>query len=316
MNTEFSIQNLTIGNSQKPIFVAEIGLNHNNDLAIAQKTIEAARQAGAHAVKFQSYITEKFIDFQNEQAKFLFDIFKKYQLSESMHRELKKIAEDNGLLFFSTPLCAGSLQFLVDDLQVAVLKIASGDLVNRPLLTQAAKSGLPLFLSTGAGTFSEVVRAVEYLQELKLENLCLFHCVSLYPTGADKVNLNTLSLYRDMYSFPLGFSDHSAGYLAAALSIAMGASVIEKHFTLDKNLEGPDHQISLNPQEFQAMVEHSEQAALMLGNKEKVLHKQEKDGWFFGRRSMYPSAEKSIPLRPALHLKDKDYLDSWQGAET
>ncbi|MEM7181860.1 MAG: N-acetylneuraminate synthase family protein [Spirochaetota bacterium] len=311
MNQMFQIDNLTIGDSRKPVFVAEIGLNHNNDLNIAQKTIEKAAKIGAHAVKFQSYITEEFIDSQNPEAKFLFDIFKKYELSEKMHRDLQKTAQENGVLFFSTPLCNSSVD-LLDSLQVPAIKIASGDIVNKPLLQRVAKVNVPIFLSTGAAEFYEVVRAVEELKQQELENLCLFHCISLYPTPFDKLNLKSLELYRDMYQIPIGFSDHSQGYLAPSVATALGACVIEKHFTLDKELEGPDHGISASPEEFAEMILHCNQVAEMLGEKEKVPWKQEVDGRFFGRRSMYKREQGDIPLRPAMHLRVDDWKSSWE----
>ena len=311
MNQKFQIDNLIVGDNHKPVYVAEIGLNHNNDLNIAQKTIENAAKAGAHAVKFQSYITEEFIDLQNPDAKFLYDIFKKYELSEKIHFDLQKTAKDNGVLFFSTPLCNSSVD-LLESLQVPVIKIASGDIVNRPLLQRVSQTNIPVFLSTGAAEFYEVVRAVEELKQRKLENLCLFHCVSLYPTPTDKLNLKSLELYQDMYQIPIGFSDHSQGYLAPSVAIALGASVIEKHFTLDKKLDGPDHSISASPEEFAEMVSHCDRVAEMLGSKEKVPWQQEVEGRFFGRRSMYQRSDDEIPLRPAMHIRDEGWKSSWE----
>lgn len=150
---EFSIASkLDLGPEHPPIVVAEIGLNHNNDEEIGKKTIAAAKKAGAQAVKFQSYVTEEFIDVHNPEAKVLVDIFKKYELSETMHKKFQKTAEEEGLIFFSTPLCISSLNLLIG-LKVPLIKIASGDVTNKTLLLETAKSKLPVILSSGAADF-------------------------------------------------------------------------------------------------------------------------------------------------------------------
>lgn len=310
---KFTLHDRTIHKSETPFIVAEIGLNHNNDLEIAKKTIQAAKKAGADAVKFQSYITDEFIDPTNAEAKFLFDIFKQYELTESMHRAVKKTADEEGIVFFSTPLCNSIVDLLVD-LKVPVLKIASGDIVNASLLKKCASAKLPLFVSTGAADFYEVVRAVEYLDSLKADKLCLMHCVSLYPTPIDKLNLNTINLYSSMYNFPIGFSDHSAGTLGASIAVAYDACVIEKHFTLDRALPGPDHGISVNPDELKELVVSCRSAFEMKGSKEKILTEQEFSGRFYGRRSLYknPIDKEPIALRPALHTKDKSVREAWE----
>ncbi len=303
---------LTIGENEKPFIVAEIGLNHNNDLELGKQTIQAAKKSGANAVKFQSYRTEEFIDKNNVEAKFLFDIFKQYELSEKFHREFQKTAIEEGLEFFSTPLCSSAVDLLVS-LNVPILKIASGDLVNSQLLEKCAFTKLPIFLSTGASEFFEIVRSLEYLKSLSVKQLCLFHCVSLYPAPTEVLNLKTIQLLKKIVSCPVGFSDHSSGFLGAAIAIGLGASVIEKHFTMDKKLPGPDHTISADPNEFQEMVNHCLMAYQMRGNERFVPEQKEIEGRFFGRRSLYPSNNNSswIPLRPAIHLKDKAFLESW-----
>lgn len=299
-----------VGSENKPFLVAEIGLNHNNDSEIGKRTIEAAAKSGANAVKFQSYVTEEFIDSDNKEAKFLFDIFKKYELSEKKHIEFQKAALDEGLVFFSTPLCNSSVD-LLSDLNVPILKVASGDIVNYPLLKRCASKGIPIFLSSGAADLFETVRAVEYLDSVQAKNLCLLHCISMYPTPSESVNIGTLDLFKDMFDFPIGFSDHSPGFLASAIAITHGASVIEKHFTLDKNLPGPDHSISLNPDEFKLLSINCNDAFSMKGKKEKIVHQKEIDGRFYGRRSMYFRASGPIALRPAIHIKDSNIPDAW-----
>lgn len=302
---------IKIGKDEKPFIVAEIGLNHNNDLEIGKRTIQAAKSSGANAVKFQSYITEEFIDKNNTESKFLFEIFKQYELDEKFHKEFQKTANDEGIVFFSTPLCSSSVDLLVS-LNVPILKIASGDLVNSQLLEKCASTKLPIFLSTGASEFYEIMRSIEFLKSLSVTELCLFHCVSMYPTPIENLNLKTIQLFQKILSCPIGFSDHSAGYLGAALAVGLGCSVIEKHFTLDKNLQGPDHSISANPEELKQLVEHCHLAYQMKGHERFVPEKAEIQGRFFGRRSLYKTDKNDwIPLRPAMNLKDKKFLDSW-----
>lgn len=301
-----------VSKDKPPYIVAEIGLNHNNDLEIGKRTIEAAHKAGASAVKFQSYITEEFIDSKNPEAKFLYDIFKQYELSEKYHIEFQKTAQNLGIDFFSTPLCESSVDLLYS-MNVPVIKIASGDIVNAQLLAKSAATGIPIFLSTGAASFEEVVRAVDFLQLYNVKELCLTHCVSMYPTPPSQLNLKTIKLYQDIYPCPVGFSDHSEGYLAASIAVAYNASMIEKHFTLDKSLPGPDHTISSNPEELNQLVENCMVAFSMKGEHQKAPTQSEVAGRFFGRRSLYTSSSgQMIALRPALHVKDNSYLDSWK----
>ncbi len=309
---EININGRVISKNHKPLLVAEIGLNHNNDLEIGKRTIAAAKKAGVDAVKFQSYITEEFIDPRSSDAKFLFDIFKQYELSENFHREFQKAAEEEGLIFFSTPLCVSSVDLLVN-LKVPVLKIASGDIVNSELLEKCAASGLPMFVSTGAADLHEVTRAIEFLDSQKVSEICLMHCVSLYPTPPENLNLKTIQLFSSMYDFPIGFSDHSAGSLGAAIAIGYDACIIEKHFTLDKTLPGPDHTISVNPEEMRLLADNCDLAFKMKGDKVKKVTEAEFNGRFFGRRSLYLHEQKAKPIamRPALHVKDDYSVDAW-----
>lgn len=310
--TEINISGRRISQNHKPFLVAEIGLNHNNDLDVGKRTIAAAKKAGVDAVKFQSFITEEFIDPRSSDAKFLFDIFKQYELSEYFHREFQKIAHEEGLVFFSTPLCVSSVDLLVQ-LKVPVLKIASGDIVNSELLEKVATTGLPLFVSSGAADLHEVTRAIDFLESKKVSEICLMHCVSLYPTPPENLNLKTIQLFSSMYNFPIGFSDHSAGTLGAAIAIGYEACVIEKHFTLDKKLPGPDHTISVNPEEMKLLVDNCNLAFQMKGEKTKKVTDAEFNGRFFGRRSLYLHEQKAKPIamRPAVHIKDDYSVDAW-----
>lgn len=306
---DFHIGNKIITRNSSPYLVAEIGLNHNANLEIGKRTIEKAKESGAHAVKFQTYRTEEFIDAKNPDVKFLFDIFKQYELDETFHREFQKTALDLGLDFFSTPLCDSAVD-LLSSLNVPVYKIASGDIVNLSLLNKVINTGKPIIVSTGAAIPEEVIRAISKFQDEKVE-VCLLHCVSMYPTPLDKVNLQSISYYLDTTDFVVGFSDHSDGTLASSLAIGFGAVVIEKHFTLDRNLEGPDHTISMDPVSFRKLADDTKQSYQMRGVYGKNTHPEETSGWFYGRRSLYKQKQSVISLRPALHTKDNTVLNSW-----
>ncbi|MCE9500569.1 MAG: N-acetylneuraminate synthase family protein [Leptospira sp.] len=312
-NENFQLtDSIKIGRHEKPFVVAEIGLNHNNDADLGKRIIKEAKRAGVSAVKFQSYITEEFIDQNNPEARFLFDIFKNYELSEQLHRDFQKTAHDEGLIFFSTPLCSSSIDMLVS-MNVPVLKIASGDIVNSELLGKCAATGLPLFLSTGAANLSEITRALEFLQLNKTENLCLLHCVSMYPAPTESLNLKTIELLKELTRGPVGFSDHSSESLGATIAVSYDACVIEKHFTLDKNLPGPDHSISADPSEMKDLVEKCNQAYLAKGEKLKINSKSEIESRYFGRRSLYLSEKtKLISLRPNKNFRDLHFPEAWE----
>ncbi|MCG6148108.1 N-acetylneuraminate synthase family protein [Leptospira levettii] len=307
---DFHIGNKTLARNSSPYLVAEIGLNHNANLEIGKRTIEKAKESGAHAVKFQTYRTEEFIDAKNPDVKFLFDIFKQYELDENFHREFQKTALDLGLDFFSTPLCDSAVD-LLENLNVPIYKIASGDIVNLSLLNKVIKTGKPIIVSTGAALPEEVIRAISKFQKEKVE-VCLLHCVSMYPTPLNKVNLQSIPYYLDTTDYVVGFSDHSDGTLASSLAIGFGAVVIEKHFTLDRNLEGPDHTISMDPVSFRKLADDTKQSHLMRGEYGKNTHPEETNGWFYGRRSLYKQNKSVISLRPALHTKDNTVLNSWE----
>ncbi|TGL54902.1 N-acetyl neuraminic (sialic) acid synthetase [Leptospira ognonensis] len=307
---DFTIGNKTLTRNSKPYLIAEIGLNHNNDLEIGKKTIQAAKAAGADAVKFQSYVTEDFISKTESDARFLYDIFKTYELSKTYHEEFKKVSEDEGLDFFSTPLDTASVEMLTT-VGVPVLKIASGDIVNLQLLQKAMSTKLPLIVSTGAALPEEVMRAISLFKENDYP-ICLMHCVSLYPTPADKANLRSIPFFLDTTPYVIGFSDHTAGTLAPAIAVGLGASLIEKHFTLDKNLEGPDHGISMDPDGLKNLRSEIDLAYQMRGEFGKKTHKEETGGWYFGRRSLYKRGDEILSMRPALHTRDVDVLDAWE----
>lgn len=273
-----------ISADQKPYLIAEIGLNHNSDNDLTKRMIEAAAKSGADAVKFQSYTATLFVDPQNQKAAGLYNIFASLELSLEQHLLFQKEAKNCGLDFFSTPLTADWVERL-DQIDTAMFKIASGDLRNEELLMAVTSFKRPLIISTGNSTKEEINRTRAFLEYRNFPNAAFLHCISAYPTPPHHTNLQSIEYLK---SFALaGFSDHSAGVEAPFAAAAMGASIIEKHFTLDTALEGPDHAISSNPQTFAEVRKKIDLAHEMRGEARETPFEPEKGSDFFGKRSLY-----------------------------
>lgn len=249
----------------KPCFVvAEIGINHNGSLELARETIDAAVAAGADAVKFQHYRTEDFISdrsltlaYESQGTPVVesqYDLFKRCELDFASLRELKAYGDRRGAVFHSTPTSAEGVRELVE-IGVPVLKNGSDFLTNLALVRTMARTGLPTVLSTGMATLAEIDDAVRAFRDEGSAPLLLLHCVSSYPTPAEEVHLRRIPVLGAAFDCLVGFSDHTWGNVAAVGSVALGACWIEKHFTLDKGLPGPDHRFSADPAEFRALVE-------------------------------------------------------------
>jgi N,N'-diacetyllegionaminate synthase len=252
--------------------IAEIGVNHNGDIELAKKSIDAAKEAGANAVKFQTFVTEKLTiksskmaDYQKKnlgQDDSQFNMLKKLELSKNDFLNLKKYCEKSGIDFLSTPFDIDSATFL-KEIGVDSFKIGSGDLTNIPFLKELDLFGIPVLLSTGMSTLDEVSEAINAFQYSKV---IVLHCTSNYPAAPQDINLRALTTIRDELNVDVGYSDHSLGNDVAMCAVAMGATVIEKHFTLNKDLPGPDHKASLNPKEFSEFVESIRNCEIFLGD--------------------------------------------------
>ena len=242
MLKEIIIDGKIINDKSDAYIVAEIGLNHNHDMELTKKMILSAKRNGADAVKFQTYITEKLIN-HNEPA---FQIFKRLELNMEEFREISDYCREVGITFFSTPFSLESVD-LLEEIGVPCFKIASMDINYFELMQYAAKSGKPMILSTGFGNLGEIEKAIAMINRLGNDNIIILHCVSKYPPKYSEMNLKMIEKYRTIFEYPVGFSDHSPDNTMAVVSRVMGAVMIEKHFTLDKNLDGPDHSISLEP---------------------------------------------------------------------
>jgi len=256
--------------------IAEAGVNHNGDVALAHRLIDVAVASGADAVKFQTFVPEKLVTPDTPQAAYQtrnmgqrqsqLAMLKQLALSQAAFVELKQHCDEAGIEFMSTPFDEESARFLAE-LGMVRFKIPSGELLSTPYLRAIAAYNRPTILSTGMATLDEVRHGVETLLQAGLarDNLTLLHCTSAYPTPVDAVNMRAMETLADTFGLPVGLSDHTEGMTAAIMAVALGAVVIEKHFTLDHNLPGPDHAASLEPEALKAFVAALRQAEKMLG---------------------------------------------------
>lgn len=250
-------------NKNHTYIIAEAGVNHNGDINLAYKLIDAAKECGVDCVKFQTFKTENLVtktakkaDYQVENTKnndSQFAMLKKLELSFDEFRSLKEYCDKIGIEFLSTPFDKDSVD-LLEKLGVSKYKLSSGDITNKPLLEYIAQKNKPIILSTGMCTMDEVEEAVTWIEEAGNKQITLLHCTSNYPTPYSDVNMDAMITLDKAFPYPTGYSDHTQGIIIPIMAVAMGATVIEKHFTLDKNLPGPDHKASLDVAELKEMV--------------------------------------------------------------
>jgi len=298
-----------IGNNEPTFIIAEGGLNHNGDVDIGKELIKEAKKCGADAIKFQSYHTGEFISKKSEY----YELFKSLELSEEEFYELKKYAEKIGIKFISTPLDLKYVDIL-NKMNIPAFKIASGDLTFYPLLEKVAKTDKPVILSTGMANILEIWEAIEVLRNNGCKEIILLHCISSYPTPYEDVNLNAIKTLKRIFNIPVGYSDHTLGIIAPIVSVALGADVIEKHFTLDRNMEGPDHTLSADPEEFKEIVDNIRLVEKMLGGGEKIPMPSERDVIIEARRSVV--AKRSIKKGECLSLDNLSFKRPGKGIET
>ena len=265
--------------------IAEAGVNHNGRLDLALKLCEAAKNAGVDAVKFQTWKTENIVTAQACQAAYQtentgveesqFDMLKKLELSYDHFRHIRDYCKRIGIEFLSTPDEEESLAFLMNDLNLPLVKVGSGEVTNIPFLRKIAGFERPVILSTGMSTLAQVATAYDTLVQSGAPRVSLLHCTTNYPCPYDEVNLRAMVTLKDAFKCQVGYSDHTMGTEIPVAAVALGAEIIEKHFTLDRTMDGPDHKASLEPAELKLMVEQIRHIEVGLGDGIKRPNKSE-----------------------------------------
>jgi N,N'-diacetyllegionaminate synthase len=291
-----------IGPGHPCFVIAEAGVNHNGDLALAKRLIDVAAEAGADSVKFQTFKAEESVTAQaplaayqkrnDASAKSFLQMLKKLELPEGAFAELARYAERKGLLCFSKPAWPGA----VDELEAAgvpLYKIGSGDVTYHSLLRRVAATRKPVILSTGMATIEEIEEAVGVLRAAGTTELALLHCVTNYPVAFEHANLKAIETLRSSFDCPVGYSDHTLSTEAAVASVALGATILEKHFTVDRGMPGPDHKASLEPAELASMIRQIRNVEKALGHGRKVLAECERENAAVVRKSLVAARDIS-----------------------
>lgn len=281
MNKTIKIEDKIIGNNQPTFVIAEIGLNHNGKIKLAKKLIRAAKEAGADAVKFQKRDLKalykqdiyKNPNSDSQSTAYLFDIFRKFELTKDEFVKLKRYSDQLGIIFFCTPFDIPSAKFLTS-INVPIYKVSSSDLTNLPLINEIIKNKKPMILSTGMSQLQEIDFTVNFLNKKKAQ-YALLHCVSTYPVPFKNVNLRMIEVLKKRYKVPIGWSGHERGIIVSICSVALGANIVERHITLNRAFEGPDHNISLTPRGLRKMIERIRAIELALGQGNKLLSRGE-----------------------------------------
>jgi N-acetylneuraminate synthase len=286
---------INIGENTPTFIIAEAGVNHNGSIEKAKKLIDAAVEAGVDAVKFQTFNTDKLVtknapkaNYQNETTdkdESQYNMLKKLELSKKNHNILLEYCSEKNIKFMSTPFSFDTVD-LLEEIGIDIYKIGSSDTNNLPLLKYIASKDKPIILSTGMSNLTEVSEAVDTIKKTGNNNLVLLHCVSNYPAEYENINLKVMNTMRKAFDLIVGYSDHTLGIEVPIAAVAMGAKVIEKHFTLDKNMEGPDHKASLNPEELKQMVSSIRNIEKSLGDSIKKPTINESDNKNTVRKSL------------------------------
>ena len=285
--------------NQRVLIIAEAGVNHNGDLNLAKKLIDAASDAGVDYVKFQTFKTEKLVSKSAQKASYQsenlkdddnsqFSMLKKLELSPENHFELIEYAKQKGVNFLSTAFDLDSLAFL-DSLNLSLFKVPSGEITNKTYLQAIAKTKKPVIISTGMANMQEIEDSISVFETegyLKTD-ITVLHCNTQYPTPFEDVNLMAMKTIGDAFGVKIGYSDHTNGIEVPTAAVALGATVIEKHFTLDKTMEGPDHKASLDPKELKGMVSAIRNIEIALGNGEKKPSPSESKNLEAARKSIH-----------------------------
>jgi N,N'-diacetyllegionaminate synthase len=305
MGQQLTLAGTLVGTGYPPYVIAEIGANHNGDMGLAREMIDAAVESGADAVKFQSWAADTLISKPlfarlpglHEQAE-------KYALSREDHLKLRDYCIQKGITFFSTPFSFSEADML-ETMDIPFFKAASMDTIHLGFLRYLAAKQRPIILSTGMSTLGEVEKAVDVIRAEGNEQLALLHCVAVYPPEIQTVNLHNLRMLAEQFDVPVGFSDHTIGIGSAIAAIALGASIIEKHFTLDKTLEGWDHAVSADPVEMAQIVREGRAVQQALGSSRRVIGEAEQAMASGMRRSVI--LNRSMRAGETVTLDDLEY---------
>lgn len=265
-----------------PVFVvAEAGINHNGNVKIAKNMISSAKDCGADAIKFQTF---RAGDLASKKSKF-FKIFKKVEIDYTHLGELSDHAKKERIIFFSTPFSEEAVDVLAD-LHVPAFKIASGDITHIPLIKKAASKKKPIIISTGMSNFAEIDFAVKAIKSERNNKIIIMHSVTSYPTPSSDANLRAINTLQCRYKYPIGYSDNGAGILVPIIAVSLGARIIEKHFTLSKKMNGPDHSFSADPNELSLLVKKIRETEIILGDGKKNPQPSELQNIQHARRSI------------------------------
>lgn len=295
--TDILIDQKVVGPGSRVFVVAEIGVNHNGSPGQAEKLIDAAAEAGADAVKFQTFRADRFLIASRDRhgarvdaGESAYEMMRRFELSWDDQARLKKHCERREIVFLSTPYDEESADFL-DSIGVSAFKTASADITHIPLLRHVASKGKPVLLSTGMSFLNEVADAVWNLRSAGAREILLMHCVSAHPAPPEHMNLRAIQTLQSHFELSVGLSDHSEGILFAPVAAAMGAVLIEKHFTLDKGAPGPEHKFSLDPGELKLLIRHLRDVEAGMGDGRKRPADVEEEGRLFNRRSIVASVD-------------------------
>lgn len=325
MATKIKIGARFVGEGKPVFIIAEAGSNHDRKLGQAKQLIDVAADAGADAIKFQTFSADKIVARTGPKAGYMekvsgkesvYEILKRIELPREWHRELANYASKKGLIFLSSPFDEEAVD-LLDELGAPAFKVASGELTNLPLIEYMARKGKPMIVSTGAATMNEVEEAVSAIRDTGNKKIVLLHCVANYPAAPEDANLLAMSAIKKKFKLPVGYSDHTLGISASLAAAALGAVMIEKHFTLSRELPGPDHFYAIEPNELKAMVDGIRTAEKMRGTSTKKPVKAEQETRKLARRSIFAKVdipagniikkEMLVTLRPAIGLEPKHF---------
>lgn len=278
--------------------IAEAGVNHNGNIEIAKKLIDEAVRCGVDAVKFQSFKAKNLVTKVAKQADYQkenmgkevsqYDMLKALELSDEEHIELISYCNEKGIMFLSSPFDLESIDML-NNLGIEIFKVPSGEIENVPYLRKIAKTGKKVILSTGMSNLADIEFALDILKGAGARDISVLHCNTDYPTKMEEVNLRAMNTIGNSFSVEIGYSDHTKGIEVPIAAVALGAKIIEKHFTLDRNMEGPDHKASLEPNELKNMVDSIRNIEIALGDGVKALTDSEKKNIKIARKSIISS---------------------------